>query len=244
MSGFAASIEPGLASSCATHPGAVRTRNEDSLVHRPEIALWAVADGAGGHGAGDVASQAVAAALDAIPAGLSAAELLAQVRLRLTETHARLQQQARDAGGNRIIATTVVAVMVRHRHFACLWAGDSRAYLLRAGVLQRVTRDHSLVQEMVDQGTLSEEEAEQHPQANVILRAIGASGELVLDKVSGRLAAGDRLMLCSDGLFKALPEAEIGAMLANGAEAALLVEAAVARGARDNVSAVMLRQEG
>ena len=222
----------------------MRTRNEDSLVHRPEIGLWAVADGAGGHGAGDVASQAVAAALDAIPAGLSAAELLAQVRLRLTETHARLQQQARDAGGNRIIATTVVAVMVRHGHFACLWAGDSRAYLLRAGVLQRVTRDHSLVQEMVDQGTLSEEEAEQHPQANVILRAIGATGELVLDKVSGRLAAGDRLMLCSDGLFKALPEAEIGAMLANGAEAGALVEAAVARGARDNVSAVMLRQEG
>ena len=222
----------------------MRTRNEDSLVHRPEIGLWAVADGAGGHGAGDVASQAVAAALDAIPAGLSAAELLAQVRLRLTDTHAQLQQQARDAGSNRIIATTVVALMVRHGHFACLWAGDSRAYLLRAGSLQRVTRDHSLVQEMVDQGTLSEEEAEQHPQANVILRAIGASGELVLDKVSGRLAAGDRLMLCSDGLFKALPEAEIGAMLANGAEAALLVEAAVARGARDNVSAVMLRQEG
>lgn len=244
MSGFAASIEPGLGSSCATHAGAVRKRNEDSLVHRPEIGLWAVADGAGGHGAGDVASQAVAAALDAIPAGLSAAELLAQVRLRLTDTHAQLQQQARDAGSNRIIATTVVALMVRHGHFACLWAGDSRAYLLRAGVLQRVTRDHSLVQEMVDQGTLSEEEAEQHPQANVILRAIGASGELVLDKVSGRLAAGDRLMLCSDGLFKALPEAEIGAMLANGAEAALLVEAAVARGARDNVSAVMLRQEG
>lgn len=244
MSGFVTSIEPGLASSCATHPGAVRKRNEDSIVHRPEIGLWAVADGAGGHGAGDVASQAVAAALDAIPPGLSAAELLAQVRLRLTETHADLQQQAQAAGGNRIIATTVVALMARHGHFACLWAGDSRAYLLRDRLLQRVTRDHSLVQEMVDQGALSEEEAEQHPQANVILRAIGASGELVLDKVSGRLAAGDRLMLCSDGLFKAIPEAEIAAMLADGAAAETLVDAAVARGARDNVSAVMLRLDG
>jgi protein phosphatase/serine/threonine-protein phosphatase Stp1 len=241
MSGFAASIEPGLASSCATHPGAVRTRNEDSLVHRPGIGLWAVADGAGGHGAGDVASQAVAAALEAIPPGLSAAELLAQVRLCLAATHARLQEQARAGGANRVIATTVVALLARHGHFACLWAGDSRAYLLRDGVLQRITRDHSLVQEMVDQGTLTEEEAELHPQANVILRAVGAGGELVLDKVSGRLAAGDRLMLCSDGLFKALAEAEIGAMLGQGAEAAALVEAAVARGARDNVSAVTLR---
>lgn len=244
MSGFARSIEPNLVSSHATHPGAVRKRNEDSLVHRPDIGLWAVADGAGGHGAGDVASQAVAAALEAIPPGLSPAELLAQVRLRLTATHQALQHQAAEAGGNRVIATTVVALMARHGHFACLWAGDSRAYLLREGVLQRVTRDHSLVQEMVDQGTLSEEEAEQHPQANVILRAVGASGELVLDKVSGRLAPGDRLMLCSDGLFKALPEAEIHAMLQDDAAAAQLVEAAVARGARDNVSAVMLRVVG
>lgn len=244
MSGFIASIEPGLASSFATHPGAVRKRNEDSILHRPEIGLWAVADGAGGHGAGDVASQAVAAALGAVPAGLSAAELLAEVRLSLAAAHADLQRQAAAAGDNRIIATTVVALMARHGHFACLWAGDSRAYLLRGGLLQRVTRDHSLVQEMVDQGALTEEEAESHPQANVILRAVGASGELVLDKVSGRLAAGDRLMLCSDGLFKTVAEAEIAAMLAEAAEATTLVDLAVARGARDNVSAVMLRQDG
>lgn len=244
MTGFTASIEPGLASSCATHAGAVRTRNEDSLVHRPEIGLWAVADGAGGHGAGDVASQAVATALEAIPQGLSAAELLAQVRLRLAAVHEALQRQAAAAGGNRVIATTIVALLVRHGHFACLWAGDSRAYLLRDGALQRITRDHSLVQEMVDQGALSEEEAELHPQANVILRAVGAAGELVLDKVSGRLLAGDRMMLCSDGLFKALPEREIAAMLAGKADAAALVEAAVARGARDNVSAVTLRLDG
>ena len=244
MSGYVPSIEPGLASSSATHPGAVRKRNEDSIVHRPEIGLWAVADGAGGHGAGDVASQAVAAGLCAIPDGLSAGELLAEVRLSLTAVHAQLQQDAEAAGGNRIIATTIVALMARHGHFACLWAGDSRAYLLRGGLLQRVTRDHSLVQEMVDQGALTEDEAENHPQANVILRAVGATGELVLDKVSGRLAPGDRLMLCSDGLFKTVPEAEIAALLAEAREASELVDLAVARGARDNVSAVLLRQEG
>jgi protein phosphatase/serine/threonine-protein phosphatase Stp1 len=238
---MSASIEPGLVSDAATHPGAVRKRNEDSLVHRPDLGLWAVADGAGGHGAGDVASQAVAAALEAIPPGLSAAEILAQARLRLAGVHAELQAQAVALGEGRIIATTVVLLLARYGHFACLWAGDSRAYLMRDGILQRVTRDHSLVQEMVDQGTLTEAEAEAHPQANVILRAVGASGELVLDKVSGRIAPGDMLLLCSDGLFKAMPEEELAVMLAQGATAAAIIDAAVARGARDNVSVVLLR---
>jgi protein phosphatase/serine/threonine-protein phosphatase Stp1 len=238
------SIEPGLHSDAATHPGAVRKRNEDSLVHRPDLGLWAVADGAGGHGAGDVASQAVKAALEAMPPGLNAAEMLAQVRLRLATVHAELQDRAAAEGPDRIIATTVVVLLARHGHFACLWAGDSRAYLLRHGVLQRITRDHSLVQEMVDQGTLTEAEAEAHPQANVILRAIGASGELVLDKVSGRLAPGDGLLLCSDGLFKAIPEAEIGALLQALVPAEAVITAAVDRGARDNVTAVLLRQAG
>lgn len=238
---MSASIEPGLVSDAATHPGAVRKRNEDSLVHRPDLGLWAVADGAGGHGAGDVASQAVAAALEAIPPGLSAAEILAQARLRLAGVHAELQAQAVALGEGRIIATTVVLLLARYGHFACLWAGDSRAYLMRDGILQRVTRDHSLVQEMVDQGTLTEAEAEAHPQANVILRAVGASGELVLDKVSGRIAPGDMLLLCSDGLFKAMPEEELAVMLTQGATAAAIIDAAVARGARDNVSVVLLR---
>jgi protein phosphatase/serine/threonine-protein phosphatase Stp1 len=242
MSRSAAVIGPGITSSHATHPGAVRSRNEDSLVHRPDIGLWAVADGAGGHGAGDVASQTVAATLDAIPEGLSAAELLAQVRLRLAEAHAALQRQAAEAGPpGRVIATTVVILLARHGHYACLWAGDSRAYLLRSEVMQRITRDHSLVQDMVDQGTLLEAEAELHPQANVILRAVGGAGELLLDKVSGQLLGGDSLLLCSDGLFKALPEAEIAGLLRRGGDAASLVDVAVSSGARDNVSAVVLR---
>jgi len=227
-------------STVATHPGTVRPRNEDSVVNRPDLGLFAVADGAGGHGAGDVASQAVAAALEAIPRGLSAAEILAQVRLRLAAAHADLQAQAAAAGEGRIIATTVVLLLVRGEHFACLWAGDSRAYLLRGGRLSRVTRDHSLVQELVDAGTLTEAEAEAHPQANVILRAVGGSGELLLDKVSGRLVAGDRLLLCSDGLFKAVAEDAIATTLAGGSDADALIEAALAERARDNVSAVIV----
>jgi len=233
--------EPRLRSSAATHVGTVRKRNEDSVVARPEIGLWAVADGAGGHGAGDVASQAVAAALEAIPTGLTAGELLARIRLALAEVHVALQNRAADVGQDRVIATTVVVLLARHGHFACLWAGDSRAYLLRHGVLQRLTRDHSLVQEMVDQGTLTEAEAEAHPQANVILRAIGGNGTLELDKVSGRMVAGDLLLLCSDGLFKAMPEAGLLAMMLAGEAADAIVEDAVARGARDNVSVIAVQ---
>jgi protein phosphatase/serine/threonine-protein phosphatase Stp1 len=227
-----------LLSHAATHAGAVRPRNEDALLDRPEIGLWVVADGAGGHGAGDVASAAIVAAMRAMPPGLSAAELLAQVRLRLTAVHQDLQEEAARRGPGRILASTVVVMLARGEHFAMLWAGDSRAYLLRGGALTRVTRDHSLVQELVDQGALREEDAESHPQANVITRAIGAQGELELDKVSGRIAEGDRFLLCTDGLFKTMSEAEIAAMLGAGADAQAIVTEAVARGARDNVSAI------
>lgn len=227
-----------LASLSATHPGAVRPRNEDALLDRADIGLWVVADGAGGHGSGDVASNAIVAAMRVVPPGLAAAELLAQVRLRLTAVHQELQEEAARRGPGRILASTVVVMLARGEHFAMLWAGDSRAYLLRQGTLSRVTKDHSLVQELVDQGTLSEEEAESHPQANVITRAIGAQGDLELDKVSGRIIEGDRFLLCTDGLFKTMAEAEITAMLTAGADAQAIVTEAVGRGARDNVSAI------
>ena len=229
-----------LASSSATHPGAIRPRNEDNLVDRPDLGLWAVADGAGGHGSGDVASTAIAESLGSIPPGLSAAEMLAQVRLRLTAVHAELQARATARGTGGVIASTIVVLLMRGGHFAVLWAGDSRIYLLRQGALMRVTHDHSLVQELVDSGALKAEEAEAHPQANIITRAIGADGALDLDKVADRLQPGDCFMLCSDGVFKELAEAEIAERLARGADAEELVQRAVAAGGRDNVSVVVV----
>ena len=140
-----------------------------------------------------------------------------------------------------MIASTIVVLLVRGNHFAALWAGDSRIYLLRGAALHRITRDHSLVQELVDSGALNAEDAEKHPQANVITRAVGAEGPLELDKVADRLHPGDRFMLCSDGVFKELAEAEIGGLLVRGAEAEELVQRAVAAGGRDNVSVVVVQ---
>jgi serine/threonine-protein phosphatase Stp1 len=224
----------------ASHAGTVRTRNEDAYVDRSDIGLWAVADGAGGHGAGDVASAAVAAALSDLPIGLSAAETLAQVRLRLGAVHADLQRQAAASVNGDIPATTVVVMMARREHFACLWVGDSRAYLLRNGTLCQMTHDHSLVQELVEAGSLAPEDAENHPQANVITRAIGSQEDLQLDKVAGRIAPGDILLLCTDGLFKALPEREIEQLLGAGHGPEQLIEQALRAGARDNVTAVVV----
>jgi serine/threonine protein phosphatase PrpC len=215
-----------------THPGRVRAENQDAFLERPDIGLWAVADGVGGQGGGGAAAARVVDALSGLPAGLPPETLLATVRKRLEAVHAALSTSSG--------ATTLVALLAHDAHFACLWAGDSRGYLLRHGRLWPITRDHSLVQELVDRGTLPASAAATHPQANVILRAIGAEGVLELDKVRGRLEPGDRFLLCSDGLTRVVQDAEIRSLLAGPGGARALVEAALARGATDNVTAVVV----
>lgn len=228
----------------ATHVGTVRSHNEDAFVSRPDAGLWAVADGAGGHAKGEVASAMVADALEAIASDLPAAALLAEVRSRITDAHAALRSQAEASGGQDICATTVVVLIARDDHFACLWAGDSRGYLLRDGALTQITRDHSLVQELVDAGAITEAEAEHHPHANVITRAVGSEAEeLELDKVTDRLTVGDRFLLCSDGLCKTLAERDLMTLLTVPGDVELadtLIHAALEHHVRDNVTAVVV----
>jgi protein phosphatase/serine/threonine-protein phosphatase Stp1 len=234
-------------SRAATHVGTVRTHNEDNFVNRPDLGVWAVADGAGGHQAGALAAGIVSTTLNAVPAGLAAAGLLAEVRLRLAHAHTEVRAEAARRGPETIIATTVVALLAHRGHFACLWAGDSRAYLLRGGVLRQVSHDHSLVQELVDAGAISPREALVHPRANVITRAIGANNSILeLDKVTDRLRPDDRFLLCSDGLSKIVPESEIAGLLAldRQSPAERLIEAALARHADDNVTAVTVQVIG
>jgi serine/threonine protein phosphatase Stp1 len=227
-----------------THPGTVRELNEDVFVDRPDIGLWAVADGAGGHEAGEVASEMIAAALGSITGPLSGEDMVLNVRQRMTETHAALQARAAETGGGAIIASTVVVLLVGHGRFGCLWAGDSRAYLLRDGTFSRLTRDHSLVQELVDAGHLNAKDAEHHPRANVITRAVGASAEtLELDMVTGAAMPGDRFLLCTDGLSKAIDDAVLAGILRAGPPdqaADRMLATALDRRARDNVTAVVV----
>ena len=169
--------------------------------------------------------------------------MLVEVRSRVEAAHERLHVEASRHGANALVATTVVVVLARDDHFACLWAGDSRAYLLRGSALTRITRDHSLVQALVETGQISEAEADHHPQANVITRAVGAGVEQIeLEKRTGQLQAGDRLLLCSDGLSKTLPEALLAELLAGDDETAAerLVTAALMAKVIDNVTAVTI----
>jgi protein phosphatase/serine/threonine-protein phosphatase Stp1 len=155
-----------------------------------------------------------------------------------------VHEALREKAGHGTIASTIVVLIVRGGHFACLWAGDSRLYRLRNGVLEQVTRDHSLVQELVDAGMVKPEDAESHPRANVITRAVGAAtDELEIDKTTDRVLPGDRFLLCSDGLSKTLPASEIASLL-GGPDPAhapeLLIAAALARQASDNVTAIAI----
>ncbi|HKM64406.1 MAG TPA: PP2C family serine/threonine-protein phosphatase [Acidisphaera sp.] len=233
-----------ICSSATTDTGPVRTHNEDAFVDRPDIGLWAVADGAGGHQAGEVASGMIAETLAAIPPGLSAEEMLAQVRARISATHEALRDEAARRGEDTVIASTIVLLLVRQAHFACLWAGDSRAYLLRDGQLSPISRDHSLVQELVDCGMLAEESASSHPSSNVITRAVGGGTDtLELDKVTGEIRPGDRFLLCSDGLCKTISDAQLAALLQDAdpvSASEVLVRTALANHASDNVTAVVV----
>ena len=225
----------------ASHPGAVRLQNQDSYICRPKLGLFSVADGVGGHSEGDIASARVVTMLGEISEDVPPSERLAEVRTRLHAAHRRLLEQGQGRVPQVTLATTIIVLMVHADHFAFLWAGDSRGYLLRDGALHRLTSDHSVVQELVDSGTITAAEAESHPQGNVITRALGAGGpEILIDKALGVAQPEDRFLLCSDGLYKALGAEEMVEILAqDGDVAQLLVAAALARRARDNITAVV-----
>ena len=225
-----------------THVGCKRKVNEDALLDRPDLGLWAVADGMGGHKSGDVASALVIESLGAGPLNGALSDRIDEVRVRLLAANTRLIELRTDK--NATIGTTVVALVVEGPAFGCLWAGDSRAYRLRDGVLIQLTRDHSLVQDLVDLGEVAAADARDHPNANVITRAVGASGALEIDLVTGEVRPGDIYLLASDGLTKVVEDAEIETRLREPDVNALadgLIALCLDRGAPDNVAVVVLQ---
>ena len=233
-----------LVSGAATHVGCVRKLNEDSYLDRADLGLWAVADGMGGHDAGDHASQLTVAALGQVPPPESAPTFLSGVKSALQAANGELRREAAARGPGRIIASTVVTLLAYGHHYACVWAGDSRLYRLRDETLQQVSRDHSHVQEMVDTQLLSPEEARNHPYSNVVTRAVGATDALDLETCHDRLRSGDLFLLCSDGLTKEVEDDEIRAILMRESlfdAPYALIESAIAHGASDNVTAVAVQ---
>jgi serine/threonine-protein phosphatase Stp1 len=223
-----------------TDVGLRRKVNEDSVMIRTERGLWAVADGMGGHEAGDVASAKVADALYALPIMYGLDDLAKSAVEALERVNAELLALG---GVGRTIGSTVVGLAVAGDEYRCFWAGDSRAYHIRGGEIVQLSRDHSLVQDLVDAGMLAADEAENHPNSNIVTRAVGVQDELQVDVVSGDARPGDIFLLASDGLTRLVGEAELLDELtaAHAEEAAdRLVEMCLARGAPDNVSLVIV----
>lgn len=230
-------------SAARTHVGNVRKLNEDALLDRPEFGLWAVADGMGGHHAGDVASQRIVEALEQLHPGTETAALESSVCSALTQVNGELRALAAAKGDNAIIGSTVAVMLGQDNRAICLWAGDSRIYRLRNGALGQLTRDHSQVEDMIERGVISRAEADDHPAANVITRAIGADDWIEIDRAETSVEPGDIYLLCSDGLNKTVPEREIAQILAQGTcleSVRALLHLALVRGARDNLSAVVV----
>jgi len=226
-----------------TDVGAVRKLNEDSVLDLPELGLWMVADGMGGHAAGDFASGAIVSALASIPPPASLGALVGEVRQRLHGVNRQLSEEARTRH-EQVIGSTVVALLVFGTHGVVIWAGDSRAYLYRRGELIQLTRDHSQVEELLRLGVLTADQVEAHPAANVITRAIGVADYLELDSEMFTLAEDDAYLVCSDGLYRELDDDAIKACLALGdcqRSCDALIDGALARRARDNVSVIVVR---
>ena len=234
-------------SAARTHVGTVRQRNEDAVLERAEIGLWAVADGAGGHERGDYASRRIIAALGELNPAPSNPSLPEHVKDRLAKINLELRTTAAKIGPNALIGSTVVVLLILESESCCLWAGDSRFYRMRGGQLVQLSRDQSHVQNLIDRGEIAPEAAATHPLGNIVTNLVGASDDLVLEERRDGLERGDILLLCSDGLNRAIADAEIAGILdAHPAVAAAdrLIERALARGARDNVSAVVIEYEG
>ena len=222
-----------------TDPGLTRPTNEDAFLVEPP--LYAVADGMGGHRAGEIASRVAVSELIANAPRAADSKALA----RAVRAANRAVIESADRSHSRAgMGTTLTAAMVDGTHIAVAHVGDSRAYLLHAGKLARVTEDHSMVADLVRQGTITEEDARFHPQRSVITRALGSDPEMAADMYELDAEPGDRLLLATDGLTGMLPDDYVADLLLDGRDpadsAARLVEAANRAGGYDNITVVVV----
>jgi serine/threonine protein phosphatase PrpC len=231
-----------------TSKGRVRTGNEDAFGMRPELGAYVVCDGMGGAAGGEVASRmAVDTVLDRIssqPAGMPGQDRLHEA---IAEANRRVLERADREPSLSGMGTTLVALLLEDSHALVAHAGDSRCYLLRAEGLERVTRDHSLVDEQMRLGTMTAEEAERSPLRSVITRAIGTQPSVTADVTEIEMQGGEVFLLCSDGLTREVDEDTIARILGANKDldraAQALVDAANEAGGRDNVTCLIVRLE-
>ena len=232
-------------SSAKSDVGNVRTLNEDAYLERPDIQLWAVADGMGGYQGGEIASQMIVDSLRKIHGDYDClSEFVDEVEDALISTNNALRKLSRDQYGSRTIGSTVVCLLAYNGYIAYLWAGDSRVYRYRNGQLTQLSDDHSEVQRLMDQGMLEPSRAESHPSANMITKAIGGQDDIILQLGLDEVEDNDIYLLCSDGLYRDIPNEEILDILnTDNTDATCdnLISTALSRSGADNLTVIVTR---
>jgi serine/threonine protein phosphatase PrpC len=235
-----------ISSHGVTDTGHVRSKNEDSILVHDDENVWIVADGMGGHHAGDFASQTITNNLSLFKQHASLDDSILLLEENILNSNTIIRKKSHKLGPNATIGSTVVCVYVWRNFLFTLWAGDSRLYRFRDNRLDRLTEDHSYVEELVRMGKLEARDAEEHPAANVVLKAVGIDDHLCIDIDYFELQDGDIYIICSDGLYKDLEENEILPIIESHSESMnelseALLEASLNAGGTDNTSIITMK---
>jgi serine/threonine protein phosphatase PrpC len=229
-----------------TDVGHVRSKNEDSILVNADENVWIVADGMGGHHAGDFASQTITNNLSLFKQHASLDDSILLLEENILNSNSIIRKKSFKLGRNATIGSTVVCVYIWNNFLFTFWAGDSRLYRFRDARLERMTEDHSYVEELVRMGKIEASDAEEHPAANVVLKAVGIDDHLCIDFEYSELRDGDIYIICSDGLYKDLNESEINPIIESNSEdmtelSQALLAASLAAGGTDNTSIITMK---
>ena len=231
-------------SACETHPGKVRNVNQDAYLDLPELGIWAVADGMGGHEAGEIASRTIVDELRLVNEPRDIHSFANEIKTRLQTANDKLRQLANQQYKNNTIGSTIVVLAAFGQQCAFLWVGDSRVYRMRNGVFEQITKDHSMIEDYIDQGLLTPEQAATSSIANVLTRAVGAEDDLEVDCRIDTMHDSDVYLLCSDGLYREVSDEKIMYSMSiadcdNSAKH--LLNLALEGGAKDNITVSVVR---
>jgi serine/threonine protein phosphatase PrpC len=227
-------------SAALSHTGRGRTANEDACIEMPDRGIWAVSDGMGGHSSGDLASHAVCSAIVGTAETATLGDLVNAVVDRLEQANTAIHAEARRRGPSVTIGATVAALLIHQQHAVCLWSGDSRVYFARDNELFLLTRDHTVVQDLVSAGDISAEEAADHPERHIITRALGVDETIQIDRNHITVRPDDRFLLCTDGVSgEVTPQDILNALSHEPSECVrTIVDLSRARGGIDDSTAV------
>lgn len=227
-----------------TDVGKVRKINEDAIMSRPDACLWAIADGMGGHEAGDIASKMIVKSLEDVKIDEDLNAAVKSIEECIHDVNRRIIEYSEIMLDGRITGATLVSFLINNQLGVCLWAGDSRLYRFHNNTLEQISRDHSRTEELLKSGLIKPENASSHPESNVITRAVGVSEDLNLETRVFSIQSGDTFLLCSDGLYNSVSnEIMIQYLSCEDPNEAVqgLISAALYNQANDNASVIVLK---